>query len=188
MRDLEKVLCRLHLCSQPRYPFFTLYPDCHTKAPHEAVVVEAVINYFSRPEFSKFFIQTEYPIQMGADNRRADIVLLDRSESFIAIAECKRTEIVGYGHEQLQSYLCATGGEFGVFANSTELGNWKFYKNLGRNRLEKIALNEFEARIGVEQPIERISKEEGVLKNVGTSRSRFARRREKAKRSSQRNA
>ena len=187
MRESKTVLCRLHSRSQPRYPRFTLCPDCHTEAPHEAIVVEAVVNHFSRPEFSKFCIQTEHKIQMGADSRRADIVLLDRSENFAAIAECKQTGIVTYGHEQLQSYLCATDTQFGVFANSTDPSNWKFYENLGRNRFKEITLSQFNAGVGITRPIELISSEKNGFKNIRTSRAWFARQREKAKRASQQN-
>ena len=187
MRDLETVLCRLHLRSQPRYPRFTLCPDCHTEAPHEAIVVEAVVNYFSRPEFSNFCIQTEHKIQMGADSRRADIVLLDRFENFIAIAECKRAGYVNNGIAQLKSYLCATGTPFGIFANSTDPDDWEFYENLGRNRFKGITHNQFKTGVGITRPIELISSEKNGFKNIRTSRARFARQREKAKRASQQN-
>ena len=132
MRDLEIVWCRLHSRSQPRYPCFTLCPECRADAPHEAIVVEAVVNYFSRPEFSKFFIETEREIQMGSENRRPDIVLLDEAEKFVAIAECKQKGVVNYGHKQLQSYLCATDTPLGIFANSMDPEDWKFYENLKR--------------------------------------------------------
>ena len=187
MRDLETVLCHRHLCYQPRYPLFTLCPECRVELPHETMVVEAVVNYFSTSEFSKFFIETEYKIQMGADTRRADIVFLDRRENFVAIAECKQTGVVTYGIEQLKSYLCATATQFGVFANSTDPGDWKFYENLGRNQFKGIVLNEFETRIGAERSIKLISKKGNGLKSIRTSRARFARRREKAKRTSQQN-
>ena len=65
MRDLETVSCHLHSRSQPRYPQFTLCPDCRAEAPHEAIVVEAAVNYFSKPEFRELFIEAEYAIQMG---------------------------------------------------------------------------------------------------------------------------
>lgn len=188
MRDLETVLCHRHLCYQLRYPLFTLCPECRVELPHETIVVEAVVNYFSTSEFSKFFIETEHKIQMGADTRRADIVFLDRTENFVAIAECKQTGVVTYGVDQLKSYLCATATQFGVFANSTDPDDWEFYENLERNRFKEITLNKFETGIGAERSIERILKKENGLKNIHTSRAQFARRREKAKRVSQRNA
>ena len=66
MRDLETVLCHLHSRSQPRYPRFTLCPECRAESPHEVIIVEAVVNYFSTPEFSTFFIDTEHKIQIGS--------------------------------------------------------------------------------------------------------------------------
>ena len=112
MRDLETVLCRLHWRCQPRYPRFKLCLKCRADAPREAVVVEAVVNYFAKPEFREFFIETEHEIQMGSDNRRPDIVLLDEAGNFVAIAECKQIGVVNYGHKQLQSYLCTTDTPF----------------------------------------------------------------------------
>ena len=188
MRDLEIVLCCLHLHSQPRYPRFILCPECRVESPHESIVVERVVNYFSKPEFSQFFIETEHKIQMGSDNRRPDVVLLDGAGNFVAIAECKQRGIVTYGHEQLKSYLCATNTQFGIFANSTNPGDWEFYENLGRNRFKTIARNQFRARVSVVQSIELTSTKENVLDSERTSRARFARRRERAKRSNRQNS
>ena len=182
MRDLEIVWCRLHSRSQPRYPSFTLCPECYVEAPHEAIVVEAVVNYFSTPEFSTFFVDTEHKIQMGADSRRADIMLLDGAENFVAIAECKQIGVVTYGLEQLKSYLCATDTQFGVFANSIEADNWECYENLKRNRFREITCDQFEREVGVARSRGLISKEVNGLKSDSISRARFARRREKAKR------
>ena len=164
MRDLETVLCCLHSRYQPRYPRFTLCPDCHVEAPHEAIVVEAVVNYFSKPQFRDFFIETEREIQMGTDNRRPDIVLLDKSEGFVAIAECKQTGVVTYGREQLKSYLCATDAQFGVFANSTNPNEWEFYENLRRNRFTPpMKRSRFESKVATERTIESIREEKSKL-------------------------
>ena len=187
MRDLETVLCRLHSRSQPRYPRFTLCPECRTEASHEVIVVEAVVNYFSKPEFKELFIQTEHEIQMGTSIRRSDILLLDTAENFVAIAECKRIGYVNNGIAQLKSYLCATDTPFGMFANSTDLDDWEFYENLRRNRFKEITHNQFKAGIGVGQSIELIPKKDNGLKNDRISRARFARRRERAKRSNRQN-
>ena len=43
----------------------------------EGIVVAAVERYFSQPKFRQFSIQKEYTVQMGSDNRRADVVLLE---------------------------------------------------------------------------------------------------------------
>ena len=182
MRNLDTVLCRLHSRSQRRYPRFTLCPECRAEAPHEAIVVEAAVNYFSKPEFREFFIEAEYAIQMGSDNRRPDIVLLDRTGNFVAIAECKRVGYMNNGIAQLKSYLCATDTHFGVFANSTDPADWEFYENLGRNQFKEITRNQFDVGVGVIRSIEFTATEKKAFKSNRTSRSRFARRREKAKR------
>ena len=54
----------------------------------EDKVVEEVVAYFSEPKFSEFSIIRECQIQMGVDNRSADIVLRDIDGNFTAIAEC----------------------------------------------------------------------------------------------------
>lgn len=176
MRTLETVLCHRHLHSQPRYPRFTLCPECRVEAPQETIVVEAVVNYFSKPEFSQFFIETEHKIQMGSDRRRADIVLLNREGNFVAIAECKQTGVLTYGHEQLKSYLSATDTQFGIFANSTKSDNWEFYENLRQNRFQRITYDQFEANL-IRRP--------QPLEPTHIRRSYYARRRQLARRSKQ---
>ena len=134
------------------------------EAPHEAIVVEKVVNYFSQPEFRELFIETEREIQMGSDTRRTDIVLLDKEGYFIAIAECKKINDVTYGREQLKSYLCATDTQFGVFANSTNPDEWEFYENLRRNRFTpSMGRFPFERKIARERTIESIREEKDKL-------------------------
>lgn len=114
----------------------------------EEIVVEAVDNYFSGSKFRKFSIEKEHAIQMGSDNRRADVVLIDGKGNLAAVAECKQIGFEGHGPDQLKSYLCATDTPFGIFANSTEPDDWEFYENLGRNQFkDKIARSEFEKRV-----------------------------------------
>ena len=142
MRDLNTVFCHLHSHSQPRHPRFILCPYCREDAPYEAIVVEAVVNYLS-PKLHDFFIETELEIQMGTDKRRADIVLVDGKQNDAAIVECKRIGVQGDGIDQLKSYLCATATPLGVFANSTDPDDWKFYENLGRNQFKDITSDIF---------------------------------------------
>ena len=164
MRNLETVWCCQHSRSQPRYPRFTLCLDCRAEAPYEAIVVEAVVNYFSRIEFQEFVIETEKSIRMGIEPRRADIVLLDGEGHFIAIAECKRTGVVTYGREQLKSYLCATDTQFGVFANSINPDEWEFYENLRRYRFTlPMGRSPFERKIATGRTIESIREEKDRL-------------------------
>ncbi len=118
------------------------------KVTPESIVVEEVDRYFSEPKFQKFSIEKECSIQMGSENRRADVVLIDRKSNLAAIAECKRHGDVGHGVDQLKSYLSATDTPFGIFANSTDSELWVFYENLGRNQFRKITFAEFEARVG----------------------------------------
>ncbi len=113
----------------------------------EGIVVEEVVRYFSDPGFQKFSIKREYPIQMGSDNRRADVVLIDSADNLVAVAECKRVGGEGRGLDQLKSYLSATDTRFGIFANSTNPAAWDFYENLGRNQVRPMTRSEFEKRV-----------------------------------------
>ena len=119
----------------------------------ETQVVKEVVRYFSSPKFERFFKKKEYPIQMGSKNCRADVVLIDRYEvdrdkSLAAIIECKKMGHQGRGLDQLKSYLsAATNMPLGVFANSTDPADWKFYENLGQNRFREITRSKFEWRV-----------------------------------------
>ena len=106
-------------------------------------VVEAVVGYFFEPKFAKFSMLRECRIQMGSIHGRADLVLRDADENFIAIAECKSPSETNYT-EQLKSYLCATDTPFGIFASSTNKDSWIFYENLRHNRFQRIERSNFE--------------------------------------------
>ena len=57
---------------------------------------------------------------------------------------------IGYeddGIEQLKSYLSATATPLGVFANSTDPDEWKFYENLGTNQFRTITRPQFESAV-----------------------------------------
>ena len=109
-------------------------------------VIEAVVGYFSEPRFAKFFMLRERRIQMGAVYSRADLVLRDANENFVAIAECKLPSGVSYT-EPLKSFLCATDTPFGIFASSTDRDSWIFYENLRHNRFQRIERSDFERRV-----------------------------------------
>ena len=109
-------------------------------------VVEAVVGYFSEPRFAKFSMLRECRIQIGAIHSRADLVLRDAQENFIAIAECKLSGETRFT-EPLKSFLCATDTPFGIFASSTNRDSWIFYKNLRHNRFRQIERSDFEKRV-----------------------------------------
>ena len=113
----------------------------------EGIVVAAVEEYFSQSQFQKFSIEKEYIVQMGRDKRRADVVLVDRKGHLAAIAECKQEGVNGNGIDQLKSYLSATATTWGMFANSEDDNQWKFYQNLGKNEFKEITRSEFERRV-----------------------------------------
>lgn len=132
--------------SSKRHKFRMLEPQRPNMRP-EDIVVEEVVRYFSTPKFERVSIKTEYPIQMGTDNRRADVVLIDRDGNLAAIAECKKIGYEGSGLDQLKSYLSATDTPLGAFANSKEPDSWTFIENLGRNQFKPIDRSQFEARV-----------------------------------------
>lgn len=147
MKNLNQVYCHLHSCSQLRYPCFELCPYCRRDAPHEAIVVESVVNYFSS-KISDFSIETEYEIQMGSEKRRADIVFVFREQNAV-IVECKRegSENGEDGIKQLKSYLCATDTPIGIFANTIYHSNWILFENLGRNKFSEITWDQFWTKV-----------------------------------------
>ena len=112
----------------------------------ELDVVEAIVGYFSEPRFAKFSMLREYKIQMGSIHSRADIVLRDAQENFIAIAACKLSGGIS-STEPLKSYLCATDASFGIFASSTSRDSWIFYENLRHNRFRRIERPDFEQKV-----------------------------------------
>ena len=69
MRDLNTVFCHQHSHSQPRYPHFVLCPYCREDAPYEALVVEAVVNYFSL-KFHDFFRTSSF----GLESLRCEVI------------------------------------------------------------------------------------------------------------------
>ena len=120
----------------------------------EDKVVKEVIAYFSEPKFSEFSTITECEIQMGTDNRVADIVLRDADGHFIAIAECKSPNGANYGIPQLKSYLSATDTSFGIFAPRIQRDSWVFYENLRHNRFQQIDFTDFEKGILLKEEAE----------------------------------
>ena len=109
-------------------------------------VIEAVVGYFSEPRFAQFSMLRECRIQIGAIHSRADLVLRDANENFVAIAECKLASETIYT-EPLKSFLCATDSPFGIFASSTNRDSWIFYENLRHNRFQRIKRSDFERRV-----------------------------------------
>ena len=135
-------------CSTLPDPKYELCSACYVNSPdHEGRVEEAVETYFSNLKVKGFSPEAQYEIQMGSDNRKPDVVLIDEDGSFAAIAECKGAGFVGDGREQLYSYLSATDTRFGVFANMADPKHWKFYENRRRNRFVLIERSEFETGV-----------------------------------------
>ena len=109
-----------------------------------------------------FITKTQYEIQIGSNKGRADVAIYKPNppqlflsanlhERVAAIVECKEQRKVGYGIEQLMSYLCATGVRLGVFANSIFPQTWKYFENHGGNDLRKITYNQFHALLRAEE-------------------------------------
>ena len=139
-------------CSTLPDPKYELCSACYANSPdHEKRVEEAVETYFSDLKVKGFSPKTQHGIQIGSENRIADVVLTNENRSFVSIAECKGAGFVGDGREQLYSYLSATDTRFGVFANRADPKDWEFYENRRRNRFDKIDRSKFEVGV-VEGP------------------------------------
>ena len=113
----------------------------------EDLVKEEVVRYLSAPRFRRFSVEREGQIQFGSRIGFADVVLLDGKKNRAAIVECKGIGYVNSGIEQLKSYLSATATPLGVFANSTNPDDWKFYENLGENQFRTIRRSQFESAV-----------------------------------------
>ena len=113
----------------------------------EDIVVHEVVRYFATPRFERFFIEEEYPIQIGSYKGRADVVLINKDRTLAAIIECKRGGYEGNGTDQLKSYLSATNTPLGIFANETDPAAWKFYQKRGQNQFNQIDRSRFEKRL-----------------------------------------
>ena len=125
----------------------TSEPQAKEKSVHysEDQIKDIVADYFeSLPTASPGYnVMREYVIQMGSDQRRADIVFL-RNGKLGAIAECKEKGRVGKGIQQLHSYLCATDTYLGIFANDGDLNKWTFWENHRHNNFVEIDRKTFE--------------------------------------------
>ena len=111
----------------------------------EKKVKDIVAHYFESLPIASlgYSVKREYLIQMGSDQRRADIVFL-RNGKLVAIAECKRTRRIEKGNEQLHSYLCATDTFLGIFANNSDPNKWTFWENHRHNNFLEIDRETFE--------------------------------------------
>jgi len=83
-------------------------------------------------------IDIEVPIQMGSSTKLADIVVYDSQAKVkkLIIVETKKP-LKKEGVTQLQSYLEATGTEFGVWSNGDDTSYWyhgepQSYEPIGR--------------------------------------------------------
>ncbi len=123
--------------------------NCYHESPdREDRVAQAVYAYFDALGGNGFSPEKERQIQMGANNRRADVVLVrDGTHEFAAIAECKGAGYEGNGREQLNGYLSASNTGFGIFANRVDPSQWEFYKKQGQSQYEQITCDQFKTEI-----------------------------------------
>ncbi len=119
----------------------------------EPQVIQSVVRYFSRPQFSGFYTRREVGIQMGSSRRLADIVLYtdNNPTQMVVIVECKREGMPGI--DQLKSYLSASATELGIFANTGNPNQWHYFKNCGSNEFQGITLADFENRLKELRPL-----------------------------------
>jgi predicted nucleic acid-binding Zn-ribbon protein len=149
-------------CGMACDPQYELCSECYKVSPNRETKVEDVVYaYFSKLKVKGFSAyQQNNPeekfkckIQFGSRNGYADVVLVNKNDSFAAIAECKGARYEGDGVEQLKSYLSATDTRFGIFANDINSDGWQFYENQRNNQFSPIDCSGFEA--GVVERIDR---------------------------------
>ena len=147
-REIANFKACVRCLPYPSDELYALCPECYADSPdHEDLVKEAVYDYFNKLQVNGFSPNKESQIQFGSRNGKADVVLADGNGSFAVIAECKGAGYVGHGIEQLKSYLSATDTRFGVFANSVDKSQWKFYENRRGNCIPEIDCSEFKAGV-----------------------------------------
>lgn len=154
----EQPLPQCRECGEPRRPQHELCGMCHhALLEHEGIVVGSVLRYLKSSGLEAFSATREYRIQMGSNNRRADVVLCREGHSTPpVIAECKRIGYTdsGEARAQLQSYLTATGAPFGILAADTDPYKWEFLKNRqGDNNSDEIERSQFEKEVGFRLPV-----------------------------------
>lgn len=154
----EQPLPQCRECGEPRRPQHELCGMCHhALLEHEGIVVGSVLRYLKSSGLEAFSATREYRIQMGSNNRRADVVLCREGHSTpTVIAECKRIGYTdsGEARSQLQSYLTATGAPFGILAADTDPYKWEFLKNRqGDNNSDEIERSQFEKEVGFRSPV-----------------------------------
>ena len=145
-------------CSEACDQQYELCGMCyHALLKHEGIVVGAVLRYLKTSGLEAFSTSREYRIQMGSNNRRADVVLCREGNSTpTVIAECKHIGYAdsGKARSQLQSYLTATGAPFGILAADTDPYKWEFLKNRqGDNDSDEIERSQFEKEVGFLTPV-----------------------------------
>lgn len=154
----EQPLPQCRECGEPRRPQHELCGMCHhALLEHEGIVVGSVLRYLKSSGLEAFSATREYRIQMGSNNRRADVVLCREGHSTpTVIAECKRIGYTdsGEARSQLQSYLTATGAPFGILAADTDPYKWEFLKNRqGDNNSDEVERSQFEKEVGFRSPV-----------------------------------
>ena len=139
---------RTDMCPPLQDPEYELCANCYHESPdREDRVAQAVYAYFNALGGNGFSPEKERTIQVFSSLGRADVVLVDGNGSFAAIAECKGSGYVGHGIEQLNAYLSTSDAPFGIFANTVDPEQWKFYKNQGQNQFESITCDQFKAGV-----------------------------------------
>ena len=112
-------------------------------------VVQTVKEYFETlPLGMNKAIDTEEPIQFGANVGGFADVVLRANSCYVAIAECKNSwDSKESAKAQLKSYLCATGTLFGILAIGRATENWIFCENRGSYYFKEITKETFEVEV-----------------------------------------
>lgn len=110
----------------------------------EDLVVDSVKEYFESLDYqSETQSETQYKVNIGSSNCRADVVLRNEN-GVLVLVECKEEGYIGTdGIDQLKSYMCATDAPLGIFAASQQKKYWRFYENLGRNNIKEINCDKY---------------------------------------------
>lgn len=92
--------------------------------PEEIVRQTFILSLLHDYQYPEDRIRLEWPVQMGREKKRADIVVLDKDGNAFIIIEVK-VEIDQHTIGQLKSYMAITGAKYGAVVSATEMQSIK---------------------------------------------------------------
>lgn len=118
----EKLSCLIFSLSDDKSYYVQATPQQRARRalPEEIIRQLFVLSLIHDYKYPEGRIRLEWPIQMGRDKKRADIVVLDESGNVLIILEIK-VETDQHSMGQLKSYMAITGAKYGALISASEM-------------------------------------------------------------------